>query len=142
MDDKDGFADFLLAHQEVLVQTIDRTYVPLFDPAWDMPRWSPRLSQVRAPGVLPGQEGEGGLLSAWLYANLGWMDCPVNETLTATDREGELVASHAIQGILTGKDEVPDEPLAKDQALVELVESELSQNRGIGIYFAQVNRRD
>jgi hypothetical protein len=61
--DKDGFADFLLAHQEVPVETIDRTYLPLFDPARDMPRWLPRLSQVRAPGILPGQEGEGGLLA-------------------------------------------------------------------------------
>jgi hypothetical protein len=64
LDDKHGFADFLIAHQEVLVQTIDRTYVPLFDPAWDMPRWLPRLSQVQSPSVLPGQKGEGGLLPA------------------------------------------------------------------------------
>jgi len=32
--------------------------------------------------------------------------------------------------------------LAKDQALLELVQSELGQGRGCGIYFAQVNRRD
>ncbi len=51
LDDKDGFADFLLAHQEVLVQTIDRTYVHLFDPERDMPRWLPRLSRGRGVGV-------------------------------------------------------------------------------------------
>jgi hypothetical protein len=79
LDDKDGFADFLIAHQEVSIQTIDRTYVPLFDPARDMPKWLLRLSRGRVPSVLPGQEGEGSLLSAWLYANLGWMDCPLDE---------------------------------------------------------------
>ncbi len=88
------------------------------------------------------REGKPGLLSAWLYASLGWPDCPVAETLTAKDKEGHLVASYDIAGVLAGNDELPDEPLAKDQALVELVESELSQDRGIGVYFAQVNRRD
>ncbi len=88
------------------------------------------------------REGKPGLLSAWLYASLGWMDCPVDETLTAKNKEGDLVASYSIEGVLTSNDELLDEPLAKDQALVELVESELAQERGVGVYFAQVNRRD
>jgi len=64
LDDKDGFAAFLLEHQEMLVQTIDRTYAPLFDPERDMSTWLPALSQVHAPGKLPGQEGPSGLLPA------------------------------------------------------------------------------
>jgi hypothetical protein len=51
LDHKDGFADFLIAHQEVPVPIIDRTYMPLFDPARDMPRWLLRLSQVRGVGI-------------------------------------------------------------------------------------------
>ncbi|MCB0174234.1 MAG: hypothetical protein KDJ97_27220 [Anaerolineae bacterium] len=86
--------------------------------------------------------GRSGLLSAWLYASLGWMDCPVTETLTARDEESNLLASHSIQGFLDSPDELLDEPLAKDQALVALIESELADGRGVGVYFAQVNRRD
>ncbi len=64
LDDKEGFADFLLEHQDTLVQTIDRTYAPLFEPERDMPAWWPLLNRVHAPGVLPGQKVAGGLLSA------------------------------------------------------------------------------
>jgi hypothetical protein len=88
------------------------------------------------------REGKPGLLSAWLYASLGWMDCPVEEVLTAKNDEGEVIASHPIEGLLAGNDELLDEPLVKDQFLIELVEAELAQERGVGIYFAQVNRRD
>jgi hypothetical protein len=88
------------------------------------------------------REGQPGLLSAWLYASLGWMDSPVDETLKARNAEGDVIASHEIQGILSRNDQLLAEPLAKDQALVELVESELAQSRGVGVFFAQVNRRD
>jgi hypothetical protein len=88
------------------------------------------------------REGQPGLLSAWLYASLGWMDSPVDELLTARNAEGDVIASHEIQGVLSRNDQLLEEPLAKDQALVELVESELGQGRGVGVFFAQVNRRD
>jgi hypothetical protein len=70
------------------------------------------------------------------------MDCPVQEVLTAKNEEGDVIASHSIEGLLASNDELLDEPLAKDQFLLELVEAELAQERGVGIYFAQVNRRD
>jgi hypothetical protein len=70
------------------------------------------------------------------------MDCPVGEELTARNKEGQVIASYTIEGLLADKEELPDEPLAKDQALVELIEAELAQGRGVGVYFAQVNRRD
>lgn len=82
------------------------------------------------------------MLSAWLYASLGWMDCPVDEVLTAKDKEGDVLASYAIEGVLADKNELLAETLAKDQALVDLMASELAQERGVGVYFAQVNRRD
>ncbi|MEW5957716.1 MAG: hypothetical protein AB1801_08340 [Chloroflexota bacterium] len=88
------------------------------------------------------RQGQPGLLSAWLYASLAWMDCPVDDALEARNRKGEVVATYGIQGLLANPDEVLAEPLAKDQALVELIESELAQGRGVGVYFAQVNRRD
>jgi hypothetical protein len=88
------------------------------------------------------REGHPGLLSAWLYASLGWLDCPVAEVLTATDREGHPLGSYPISGALAQHDELLDEPLAKDQALIDLIEAELAQERGVGVYFAQVNRRD
>lgn len=88
------------------------------------------------------REGKSGLLSSWLYASLGWLDCPVTERLEAHDKEGRLLAAHTIEGCLTERDELLDEPLAKDQALIDLIEAELAQKRGVGVYFAQVNRRD
>jgi hypothetical protein len=60
------------------------------------------------------------------------MNCPVKEILTA-------IASHSIEGLLVSNDKLLDEPLAKDQLLVELAESELIQDRGLSIYFAQAN---
>jgi hypothetical protein len=88
------------------------------------------------------REGKPGLLSSWLYATLGWMDCPVDDTLEARNKEGEVIAAYSIQGVLTEPEAMLDEPLAKDQALVELIETEVHQGRGVGVYFAQVNRRD
>ena len=83
-----------------------------------------------------------GLLSQWLYASLGWMDNPVDEDLTEKDEDGEIVVKHPISGVLSSNDELLDEPLAKDEALLEIIESELAQGRGVGTFFAQVNRRD
>lgn len=100
------------------------------------------IAGIYETAVKLAREGKSGLLSTWLYASLGWLDCPVSETLTATDKEGHLLGSYPIEGILDTKDELLDDPLAKDQALIELIESELAQKRGIGVYFAQVNRRD
>lgn len=88
------------------------------------------------------RRGKPGLLSSWLYASLGWMDCPVDELLEGRDREGKVVASYEIEGILGARDELLDDPLSKDYELVHLISGELAQGRGVGVYFAQVNRRD
>lgn len=88
------------------------------------------------------REGKPGLLSSWLYASLGWLDCPVDETLEARGKEGQIIATYPIEGVLESNEALLPEPLAKDQALMELIESELAQDRGVGVYFAQVNRRD
>lgn len=100
------------------------------------------IESIREQAVKLLMDGKPELLSAWLYASLGWFDCPISETLEAKDEEGEVTDSFDIQGILVDKDELLAEPLAKDQALIDLVESELAQGRGVGVYFAQVNRRD
>ena len=88
------------------------------------------------------RHGQPGLLSAWLYASLGWMDCPVEDQLTVPSPDGGLGASYTIEGLLSTPEELPAEPLAKDQALLDVIEAELAQGRGVGVYFAQVNRRD
>ncbi len=88
------------------------------------------------------KEGAIGLLSQWLYLSLGWFDCPIAETLTAVNREKEVIGSYDIEGYLDSKDQLLDDPLAKDAALLEIVEAELAQERGVGVFFAQVNRRD
>lgn len=88
------------------------------------------------------RENKPGLLSSWLYASLGWLDNPVDEVLCETNDQGEVVSSHPITGVLSQSDEVLDTPLAKDQALIELIEAELGQGRGVGVFFSQVNRRD
>lgn len=64
LDDKHGFADFLLAHQQVLVESIEKSYPPLFEPERDMAAWLPQLARVRAPGKLAGRLVPEGLLPA------------------------------------------------------------------------------
>ena len=88
------------------------------------------------------REGNPGLLSAWLYASLGWLDCPTTEQLVGKDRDGQVLVTRTIEGVLEKGSTVLDEPLAKDEVLLDLIESELAQERGVGVYFAQVNRRD
>ncbi len=88
------------------------------------------------------RKGNPGLLSAWLYAALGWVDCPIDETLTARDKDGSVLGTYTIEGALSSAEQLLDEPLAKDEILLDLIESELDQGRGCGVYFAQVNRRN
>ena len=64
LDDKEGFADFLLTHQQTLVDMIETQYPPLFEPERDMAQWVEPLAKVQAPGKLPGQETSNGLLPA------------------------------------------------------------------------------
>ncbi len=59
---QDEFADFLLTHQDKLVETVEREYPPLFVPDRDMDKWTGILSRIHAPGVLPGQTSSNGLL--------------------------------------------------------------------------------
>ena len=81
-------------------------------------------------------KGDMSLLSQWLYLSLGWLDCPIDDVLKNDD------ISLTIPGVLTNQNELMKHSLAKDLALVDLVESELGQGRGVGVFFAQVNRRD
>ena len=64
LDDKTGFTQFLLTHQDILVRSIENTYPPLFEPERDMAAWLPQLSRVRAPGKLSGRLVAEGLLPA------------------------------------------------------------------------------
>jgi hypothetical protein len=100
------------------------------------------LATLYQEAVSLARQGNPGLLSAWLYASLGWLDCPVTEQLVGKDRDGLILASHTIDGVLPSNDTLLDEPLAKDEVLLDLIESELAQERGVGVFFAQVNRRD
>lgn len=64
LDDKQGFADFLLHHQASLVASIEQNFPPLFEPERDLPIWLPALNRVRAPGKLTGRLVAAGLLPA------------------------------------------------------------------------------
>lgn len=99
------------------------------------------LDKIREEAISLSREGNPSLMSAWLYAALGWPDCPISEELEAR-LEGEVINSFGISGYLSGRDEILTEPLGKDEALLEIIEAELSQDRGVGVYFSQVNRRD
>jgi len=102
-----------------------------------------QLDQIYDDAVKLAREGKTGLMSAWLYATLGWMDCPVDETLTAIDHKtGQVLRTYHIKGVLSQPDELTDPPLPKDQALLDLIRRELSRERGVGVFFAQVNKRD
>ncbi len=100
------------------------------------------LAGLYQEAVSLAREGKPGLLSAWLYASLGWLDCPITEQLVGKDREGKVLTTHTIEGILVSNDTCLDEPLAKDEVLLDLIEAELANDRGVGIFFSQVNRRD
>ncbi len=101
-----------------------------------------QLEKIYQEAVSLARDGEPGLLSAWLYASLGWLDCPVDDVLEAKNRDGKVMSTWKIPGVLSRNNELLDESLPKDQALVELIEAELKQGRGVLVYFAQVNRRD
>ncbi len=116
----------------------ERLPIPLDDRLEDGLR---QIANLYDTAVDYARTGKPGLLSTWLYASLGWLDCPVTETLEAKNK-GEVLGSYTIDGILTSNDELLAEPLAKDQALIELILSELAQGRGVGVFFAQINRRD
>jgi ribosomal protein S27AE len=99
-----------------------------------------KIKEIYERAVQLAREGNPGLLSAWLYAGLGWPDHPVPDTLVARDSTtGDVIDTFDIPGLA---DEPPGLPLPKDQALLELVEAELGKGRGVGVFFAQVKRRD
>ncbi|MCB0176455.1 MAG: hypothetical protein KDJ97_38510, partial [Anaerolineae bacterium] len=95
------------------------------------------LDRLHETAVKLAQEGRPGLLSTWLFASLGWVDCPVDETLAVKDDQGQVVETFSVSGVLTQAAELFDEPLAKDQVLLEVIRSELAQERGVGIFFSQ-----
>jgi hypothetical protein len=71
--------------------------------------------------VTPAEPGSGvGVYFAQVNRR-DWMDCSLDEILTASHEERNVVASHVVQGILAAKDEMLDEPPAKDQALKEML---------------------
>jgi hypothetical protein len=96
------------------------------------------LSEVRDEAVKLARKGDMSLFSQWMYAALGWPDHPVDEELERKDRDtGEVLETFHIPGALDGAG-----PLAKEEALLEIIEAELSAGRGVGVYFSQVNKRD
>lgn len=100
------------------------------------------LDEIYKEATLLARKGQSGLLSAWLHASLGWLDCPVNEVLETKDKEGEVIAKFEIAGVLENADEILDDPLAKDDALTYLIAEKIAAGRGVGVFFSQVNKRD
>jgi|GEM_PF-2653611 len=76
-------------------------------------------------------KGKPGLLSQWLYAACGALDFGKDDLLVGDD------SSYMIRGCTR-----PGKMLPKDAAILDIVKKELAEGRGVGIYFAQVNRRD
>lgn len=76
--------------------------------------------------------GDMSYLAAYLQASLGWLDCPEMEKLETRDEVFEV----------PGIDPSEDGLYPKDQKLIELIESEIAQERRVGVYFQQVNKRD
>jgi hypothetical protein len=82
--------------------------------------------------------GNMGILSAWMQAAMGWLDCPVQETITVTyGEEGSEV---------TETFELPDLShlqLPKVEAICDQIEQQFKQyHRKSLVFFEQVNRRD
>ncbi len=101
-----------------------------------------QLNKIYDKAVKLAREGKPGLLSSWMYAGLGWLDHPVSETLVAKDNEtGRVIDTFDIAG-LAADDHLPEPYLPKDQMLLDLIQAELAQDRGVGAFFSQVNRRD
>lgn len=81
------------------------------------------------------RKGKMSLLSNWLSAAIGWPDKPVTEEIVYTGEDDEL---HI--WVLDGYESLPITP--KVETLYNLIENEVEQGRGVGIFFSQVNRRD
>ena len=71
------------------------------------------------------------LHSRWFNAALGWPDHPIEEHI----RKGDDAEAYLING--AGTDELP-----KDRKLLNLVYENLEQDRGVAVFFEQVNRRN
>lgn len=78
------------------------------------------------------RKGQMSLMSQCLYALCGALD--YNEP----DMIGDEEDSFGIGGATVE----PGELLPKDRAVLDIVKQELAADRGVGIYFSQVNRRD
>ena len=77
------------------------------------------------------RKGSMGLMSQWLYAACGALD--YNEPDVIADEDDSFgIAGATIE---------PGELLPKDRAVLDIVKREVAEGRGVGIYFAQVNRR-
>jgi hypothetical protein len=90
------------------------------------------LSAAHGTAAAKCRQGKMGLMSQWLYAACGALD--YNEPDVIEDDENSF-------GI-TGATIPPGELLPKDRAMLDIVKRELAADRGVGIYFSQVNRRD
>ena len=99
------------------------------------------LEKLRSKAVKLMREGTPGMLSQWLYAAMGWIDCPVEDELKATDKHGGET-TFKLDGFLNQPDELLHVPLTKDQVILDIIKSELTLGRGCGVFFSQVNRRD
>lgn len=77
------------------------------------------------------RKGKMGLMSQWLYAACGALDYGQDDVI-ADDEDSFSIAGCTKPGML----------LPKDQAVLDIVKREIAADRGVGVYFSQVNRRD
>jgi len=79
------------------------------------------------------RSGKMGLMSQWLYAACGALDYGEDDVIADADGDHSFsIAGCTRVGVL----------LPKNEAILNLIKAELALGRGVGVYFAQVNRRD
>jgi hypothetical protein len=99
------------------------------DPAWQAYEGKIMGELKDAAGSLAAR-GETALMSAWLQAALGYLDCP--EQGERFEADGYSLEIPPITGRAHGKHE----------AVFDLIRAEVADGRRVQIYFSQVNRRD
>ena len=71
--------------------------------------------------------------SRWWNAAMGWPDCPLGEIIEIGGKAGDVTIPAAI---------MPEKGYAKDRELIKLIKRELMDDRGIGVFFQQVHKRN
>jgi len=86
--------------------------------------------------------GDRGPLARWGQAALGALDDPSGEILTYEDEyeDGEITTSVQISPL--PEEDMPEAGWPKDERLINIILSELAEDRGVVVFFEQVNKRD